>query len=212
MRGRRGRLIDDRGGAVYVEFIVVFMPMFVLWLGMTQMGLLFAAKMVVQHAADAACRAAIVVLPDDPKYYGDADAYALDFDASSLPEGITDLISTIAGLAGVSDNVHDNMVTAGDARLNSIRLAAFFKTLPLAPYLDTLTGGEAESVYEAVDQDMSRMATGLIYNLGALAVTFPDSTDPDATASTSGSLSFSDNGPSLTKLCEKMFTTKRCDI
>jgi Flp pilus assembly protein TadG len=56
-------------GAIYVETIValpiVLYFFFVTW----QLFDMFAANLIVRHAADAAARAAAVVGPDDPSYY-----------------------------------------------------------------------------------------------------------------------------------------------
>lgn len=57
-------------GAVYVEFLAAFLPVFIMFECLVQLAGLYAAKLVVMHSAEVAARAAIVVLPDDPKYYG----------------------------------------------------------------------------------------------------------------------------------------------
>lgn len=50
-------------GAVAVEFLIVFPTVFFLVLGVAQLALLYAADILVEHAAFQAARAAIVVLP-----------------------------------------------------------------------------------------------------------------------------------------------------
>jgi hypothetical protein len=67
------RFARDNGGAVYVEFLVAFLPLLVFFECLIQFSGLVAAKLVVQHAAMTATRAAIVVLYDDPKYYNDEE-------------------------------------------------------------------------------------------------------------------------------------------
>lgn len=66
-------MIGDRRGAVYVEFLIAFLPMFVLFLSLVQLTLIEMADLVAKHAAVCAARAAIVVLGDDPKNYGGVD-------------------------------------------------------------------------------------------------------------------------------------------
>jgi len=61
----------DRRGAVYVEFLIVFLPLFVFFMSLVQLAFVVTANLVTKHAAVTAARAAIVVLPDDPSYYGD---------------------------------------------------------------------------------------------------------------------------------------------
>ena len=63
---------NDRrtAGAVYVEFLIAFLPLFVMFMSLVQLAFVEVANLVTKHAAVAAARAAIVVLPDDPSYYG----------------------------------------------------------------------------------------------------------------------------------------------
>ena len=62
----------DRGtrGAVYVEFLIAFLPMFFFFLSLVQLMFVQAANLMVKNAAVKAARAAVVVLHDDPKFYG----------------------------------------------------------------------------------------------------------------------------------------------
>lgn len=60
-----------RAGAVYVEFLIAFFPVFFFFLSLVQLIFLQTASLIVHHAASKAVRAAVVVLPDDAKYYGD---------------------------------------------------------------------------------------------------------------------------------------------
>ena len=69
--GSARKLLRDRRGAVYVEFLVAFLPLFIFFECLVQLSGMLTAKLVVQHAAVTATRAAVVVLYDDPQYYGD---------------------------------------------------------------------------------------------------------------------------------------------
>jgi hypothetical protein len=60
----------DARGAVYVEFLIVFLPLYVLFMSLVQLGFVQVANLVTKHAAIMAVRSAIVVLPDNPAYYG----------------------------------------------------------------------------------------------------------------------------------------------
>jgi len=66
----------DRGkargteGAVYVEFLAVFFPLFSFFLGLVQLMFVHTASIVTSHAAISAARAAAVVVSDNPAYYG----------------------------------------------------------------------------------------------------------------------------------------------
>jgi Flp pilus assembly protein TadG len=67
----KGRSREGRGtlGAVYVEFIIAFMPFFVFFLCLWQVSILYSAKLIVDYAADSAARAAATILGDDPVNY-----------------------------------------------------------------------------------------------------------------------------------------------
>ncbi len=67
-------LRDDTRGAVYVEFLIAFMPVFVFFLCLLQLALLFSAKLVVEHAAVTGSRSAAVVFGDEPGPYHEATA------------------------------------------------------------------------------------------------------------------------------------------
>jgi hypothetical protein len=66
-------LCDDTRGAVYVEFLIAFMPVFVFFLCLLQLALLFSAKLLVEHAATEGARAAAVVFGDEPGPYNEAN-------------------------------------------------------------------------------------------------------------------------------------------
>ncbi len=55
---------------IILEFTLAFIPFMLLVLGLAQMMLLHAARLTTMHAANAAVRAAVVVLDDDPSRYG----------------------------------------------------------------------------------------------------------------------------------------------
>jgi hypothetical protein len=60
-------------GAVYVEFLIAFFPVFTMFLGLVQLADLHQANIVVNHSAQMAARVAAVVLHDDPQFYGGDD-------------------------------------------------------------------------------------------------------------------------------------------
>jgi hypothetical protein len=69
-------LRDDTRGAVYVEFLIAFMPVFVFFLCLLQLALLFSAKLLVEHSATTGARAAAVVFGDEPGPYNEANPQA----------------------------------------------------------------------------------------------------------------------------------------
>jgi hypothetical protein len=69
----RPGLRDDTRGAVYVEFLIAFMPVFVFFLCLLQLALLFSAKLLVEHSATTGARAAAVVFGDESGPYNEAN-------------------------------------------------------------------------------------------------------------------------------------------
>jgi hypothetical protein len=65
---------EKRGteGAIFVEFLIAFLPVFTFFLCLVQLGLLFAIKLLVDHAAVNCARTAAVVIGDDPKAFDTA--------------------------------------------------------------------------------------------------------------------------------------------
>ena len=57
-------------GAIYVEFLIAFFPVFTMFLGLVQLADLHQANIIVNHSAQMATRAAAVILHDDPQFYG----------------------------------------------------------------------------------------------------------------------------------------------
>lgn len=58
------------GGAVYVEFLIAFLPLLIFFMCLWQMSRLYTTGLDVQHAAVLAARSGAVVLADDPARYG----------------------------------------------------------------------------------------------------------------------------------------------
>jgi Flp pilus assembly protein TadG len=73
LRGLPGLLARRSDGAVYVEFLIVFVPFFVFLSCLLQVALLANATIVVDRAAFAAARAAAVVVAECPANVGDVD-------------------------------------------------------------------------------------------------------------------------------------------
>lgn len=160
-------------GAVYVEFLIVFMPLFFLFLVVCQFALLAAARLVVQHAALSGARSAIVVLEDDPNRYGGAPRGSLSKGRASAVPSIE---QTIAGLVGIrawvnSGGLGEAQGAQQGARMASIREATEFPLLALAPREDSVTRPADGSVATSLGSS----ATGqLVFALGytrAAAVT-----------------------------------------
>jgi Flp pilus assembly protein TadG len=68
---RRGGRGGSRG-AVYVEFLIAFFPLFAMFMSTIQFAAVMVADLVVKLAAEEGARAAVVILPDSPAYYASA--------------------------------------------------------------------------------------------------------------------------------------------
>lgn len=169
----------DTGGAVYVEFLVAFIPFFILVLGMMQLALLYSAHLVVQHAAAAAARAAIVVFPDCPARYDGAPENVVN--GGGRGDDPASALGSIFGVSAPPGGIPGGGSTSsGGARLDAVRFAAGFPLVATSPSLDELTHDRdprRQGIYDAIGGTTSpavRLALGaLAYNNVALAVTFP---------------------------------------
>ena len=65
-------LSADQSGAAYTEILIALVPLLLFFLGLYQYVQLSTADLVVRRAAHAAVRAAVVVYPDEARYYGGA--------------------------------------------------------------------------------------------------------------------------------------------
>ncbi|APR84488.1 Hypothetical protein A7982_09837 [Minicystis rosea] len=110
----------SRKGAVYVEFLIAFLPVFFFFLSLVQLIFLQTASLIVHHAATKAVRAAAVVLPDDPAYYGDVPVGSFtgqrkkDIErAAQIPLGTMGLVEAAAAKVTIESAYSRNvMLTA----------------------------------------------------------------------------------------------------
>ena len=116
-------------GAVYVEFLLVFWPLMLLWLGLTHIGLLYGVHILVNHAAARAARAAIVILPDeDDRYQGDPPLTILQDDQGNDANGLKAYAKAKQG-----------------GRLDTIRKAARLPLAAVSPHLGLSMGNRTLS-------------------------------------------------------------------
>jgi hypothetical protein len=155
----------DQRGAVYVELLLVFLPVFMLFLAVLQLGFVYTGRLVVQHAATRAARAAVVIIDDDPSHYGGAARGRLDLDGVTGSRSPVDAFMAGAGFGGAA-------VVSGGARFRDIKSAAAIPLLAIAPIAAALDS--EDSVRTAIGTGAGRAATGAErYNDAATAVSFP---------------------------------------
>lgn len=160
-------MVRDQRGAVYVEFLIVLMPLLVLWLSLAQLCFLGVAKLVVHHAAVTACRAAVVVLDDDPKRYAAAPRGTI-LDGE---KGTSSPLQAFLDRIPASDRLPKIASAKGNARYDAIRGAAYLPLLALSPDYAQLFG--SHSLASAFRGRASRVAVGLAATPALAAITFP---------------------------------------
>lgn len=128
-------------GAVYIEFIIAFIPVMTLFLGLVQLALTFTAQLVVTDAAIRAARSAVVVLDDDPARYDDAERGLLEYEGNSgqSSQGALNGLATQLGVGQGAGSVAGFGSGSGNARIAAIRRAAYMPLATLAPSLSQLS-------------------------------------------------------------------------
>jgi Flp pilus assembly protein TadG len=111
MTRTRNDLARDSAGAIYVEFLIAFLPLLILFFCVAQFADLYAARFVVNHAAYRAARAGAVVYPDDPEHY---DAVTKDEEVEAAAYAILAAKRNILGaeLDITHGGVHDRTPVA----------------------------------------------------------------------------------------------------
>ena len=166
------KLGRDEKGVVYVEFLLVFPPIFVLFLVTMQWALLSASDLGVRHAASAAVRSAIVVLPDDKEFYEGQEANEIPV-SGSCSEGFVGKIHKLLGKVGINSGViPDDGQCPGGARMSTIRFAAIMRMMPFSPNPQSIAPAAFGGVIGQLGV-AGWVAGAAAYAYGATAVTFP---------------------------------------
>jgi hypothetical protein len=170
---RKESLRHGTRGIVYLEFIIVFIPVYIMFLGIVQMTFAFVARLVVQHAAVCAARAAVVILPDDPEVYANAPVNVLNGGGNggrAASSGLDTAVRTISG------TVAPGLGGGGGARyarrnnrMVAIHDAASIPLLSIAPTLESLQTGLVNTLSR---NSLNRAPQGSVYNRVAMAITF----------------------------------------
>ena len=174
---------DERqtGGVIYVEFLMAFFPIFLMFCGMVQAALMYAGGLAVQRSANTAARAAMVVLDDNPRYYGGAERLSLTGGSGgSTIGGVAGFLGGLIGGGGGGGGGGDG--SSGGARMDAIRSAASIPLMAMAPTpqqvimtdLDETVGDAIGDPGNIMSAPASRAASALLYNELAMAVVLPD--------------------------------------
>ena len=181
-------LRPDTRGVVYVEFLIAFFPLLLLFLAICQMALIASARLVVQHAALAAARSAIVILEDTPEDFGGAgkgDLSAKPGKAKATPETALRALGVEVPEASPSllDEISASVAAVTDAdarpqqgaRMQTIRTAAYMPLLALAPRPEAVRPGSDPSLGDSLPAGFeSRLLFGLQWTRSASVITVHD--------------------------------------
>lgn len=168
----------DQRGIVMLEMLLCLTPVMLMFMATIQASLLSVAHLVVRHAAQRGARTASVVLEEDPKYFGDSPRGRLHLASAASGESSRRL-PTVAETGGSFTDMLRTLTDREPSRINAIRTAVYLPTALIGPALDRPMG-DASSVSAAIDHHaLSRFAGGVLYNLAATAVTFPQAPNSD---------------------------------
>jgi len=183
-----GTAVRDARGVVYVEFLLAFIPLFLLFLGICQLVFLTAARVVVSHAAVAAARSAIVVLEDQADDYGGAPLGSLSEGKETSPD-VTPLLSQLGVKGGSSLLVDDRSRDSASLpaspegpRMAAIRLAATVPLMMLAPSERAASAANDTLEHSLVSTAAGQMAFAFAYTRAAAAVTVHSDETSDTAA------------------------------
>ena len=174
-------------GIVFAEFLISFLPFFLLFVGTLQVGLIAVARVVVKHAAVQASRAAVVVIDDDP-YFDDDSASRRKHVSSEGRAGESSGMRAASALLSLEVPGLGALHKGGCDRLERIRGAAYVPLTTLSPGLDkllswlplgTADGKDTQNVESVLAGPWQRVAAGFAYNRIAAAVTFPEEPGSD---------------------------------
>ena len=199
-RGPSAGLRRDERGVVYVEFLLAFFPLLLLFFAVCQIALITSARLVVEHAAQSAVRSAIVMLDEPPSEFDNAPRGDLSQGrppSGTVAEELLKALGLDSGQAESGFALPDVAAVAGaiapfsgaggagqsGARMAPIRTAAYFPLLVLAPRPSTLSGTGAQSLGDALPKGFeARMRFGLAYSRAATVVTMHDAPGEEALA------------------------------
>jgi hypothetical protein len=133
---------SDTRGAVYVEFLIAFLPLFIFFMCLLQMAGIHMAKLDTLHAAETGVRAAIVVIPDDPAKYDNVEPGKISgkrkadiVKAASLPLAAVRSIKGIRVTFPSSPGGTDDLSQVSRDDLVRVKVAVIYRcTIPLAKH------------------------------------------------------------------------------
>lgn len=174
----------DTNGVVFAEFLMAFFCFFTLFVSTLQLSFVAAARLVVQHAAVQAVRAAVVTIDDDPYFYEDGTRKHLE--RAGNGQDASYMARALAYLTELPASSFNGLGAKGTERLNRVRGAAYLplsvisptetQVAAMIPFATTVWAGAGE---RSLASDLGtvpllRIATGFaVYGRVASAIVFP---------------------------------------
>lgn len=173
----------SRRGVVYVEFLLAFFPLFLLFLGICQLALIANARMIVALAAGNGARSAIVVLEDAPQNWAGAPRGYLSTGESNATTHLELLLASAVtpsegGISAAPLPPGANGRPQQGARMTAIRAASYMPLLVLAPHAAIWAEAPPDDLAHAVRIGPTDLSSALAFTAAATAVTVH--TSPDA--------------------------------
>lgn len=161
-------------GAVYVEFLIAFFPVFLIFLAICQLALVTAARVVVSHAAVAGVRAAIVVLEDPGDQHDNYDGTPLGIlsgggASEKSPAQVHGIFSYF--VAPSTESTHADFKQQNGPRMVPIRQAGQAPLTVLAPSSDALQLSERTLNGSVSVGDPGNELFAIAYTQAAAAIT-----------------------------------------
>jgi hypothetical protein len=171
----------DRG-AVYVEFLIAFFPIFLIFLALCQLGLIGAAEAVVRHSAFSAVRAAIVVLEESPDDFDGAPRGNLSAGRTDGIKNVDDVLKKLDVTTSEKAATSDKHATQQGARMVPITAAAYLPLLPVAPS-EQMSRGAADTIdHSIVSADERQLGFAIEYTKVATKISVHDAPDNQSLA------------------------------
>ncbi len=167
-------------GVVYVEFLISFFPVFLIFLSVCQLSLMTSAKIVVGQAANQGARSAVVVLEEDPVDFDGSKRGGLSDGEPNPDESIEALLDALGQNEAIQTPESPGGPQHG-ARMVPIRTAAYAPLIALSPHDRAwLEGGSVRDGVSSGFVESLRFA--LQYTRAATSISIHDSPNSETLA------------------------------
>lgn len=145
--------VKNQRGVVYLEMLIGFLPVFLFFLGTLQVADASVAHLVIEHAATAAARATVVVMPDDGAYYNDEDNAHVDefgdYRQSDIERAADTILAANPRLDSSFANTWPDKLKYADREVVTTTVTAPYRCLvPLFCPVELVMSASAQLIYQ----------------------------------------------------------------